>query len=239
MTQGMGIGRALELADGWSQITHVGSTSGGSWFASQLFYSEPFFSNLTDTSLPIGRFVALWGQLYQDAMVGAVASGAAWATEFDPGSFNALHPVCTAVGSLLAKTLPEICDARGFPSWAWLPYVAAMLKPWIDDIEVATFGARAMTGLATATFLEQVTLPPDAYVDGSTVATRAVTFVPPFEPNATSSSYVIPLAHATPPISTGVPAAWLRSSDISSITAKTSRGEVISTFHGRSQRGVQ
>jgi len=59
MTQAMGMTRALANIDALDQITHVGSNSGGNWFASQLFYSASFYGNLTDPSVDLGEFIIL------------------------------------------------------------------------------------------------------------------------------------------------------------------------------------
>jgi len=41
------------------QVTHVGSNSGGNWFATQLFYSEVFYSNLVDINVDLGEWALL------------------------------------------------------------------------------------------------------------------------------------------------------------------------------------
>jgi hypothetical protein len=144
MTQAMAMTRAMAEVGGLGQITHVGSNSGGNWFASQLFYSSSFHGNLTDLTVDLGTFVTLWGTEYGDAMKTAVDSGALWATVLDAGTFNAAHPVCSATASFVEKVAPFLAG-RDFPAWVWLPYVASMLKPWISDIETATYATRAMT----------------------------------------------------------------------------------------------
>ena len=201
MTQAMGLTRAIaESEKGWSEITHVGSNSGGNWFASQLFYSEKFFAALTDTTESLEDFVVEWGATYEATITAAIDSGAAWATELSVVSFSALHPLCTELESILLKALGPL-DKREFPAWVWVPYITAMLKPWISDIDAATYSARQMTGLQTATLVQQVSLPPDAFLDESVVATQTVHFIEPFQPNTTSTSYVVPLAHVQPPTS--------------------------------------
>jgi hypothetical protein len=112
--------RALETVGGWDQITHVGSNSGGNWFASQLFYSSTFFGNLTDPSVDLAEFVTLWGTEYDAAMTAAVDSGAAWANTFDPGTFGPAHPLCAATADFVQGLAPILAD-RAFPTWVWLP----------------------------------------------------------------------------------------------------------------------
>jgi len=209
--------RALASVGGWDQITHVGSNSGGNWFASQLFYSEAFYGNLTDTSVDLASFVTLWGAEYGQAMRVAVESGAVWATVFDVGSFSAAHPVCAATANFVEGIGPFL-DDRDFPAWMWMPYVAAMLKPWIADVETATFGTRAMTGLTTATLLQQTTMAPDVYLDNDVLATRSITYEAGYAPNTTTTSYVLPIGHATPPAGGGSPG-FLLNHKITSVTA--------------------
>ena len=115
-------------------------------------------------------------------------------------------------------------DARRFfPAWSWLPFIAAMLKPWIPDIETATYGGRPMTGLRTATFTQQVTVPPDAFLDGATLATRGVSFAAGFTLDAPTAAYVIPMAHVQPPSSYGgaggAGGGWLKGSPVEALWA--------------------
>lgn len=220
MTQAMGMTRALASIGALDQITHVGSNSGGNWFASQLFYSPAFYGNLTDLSVDLAAFVTLWGSEYGAAMTAAVDSGALWATVFDAGTFNAAHPLCSATAAFVEEVGPFFAG-RDLPAWVWLPYVAAMLKPWIADVEVATYGTRAMTGLATATFVQQTTLAPDVYLDNDVLATRSIAYADGYAPNTNSSSYVLPLGHMCPPTVSGGAPGWLINAQVTEVTAVT------------------
>ena len=219
MTQAMGMTRALANIDALDQITHVGSNSGGNWFASQLFYSASFYGNLTDPSVDLGEFIILWGTEYGAAMAAAVDSGAAWANVIDTGTFSKAHPLCSATAKLVAKLGPLLAG-RDMPFWVWLPYVAAMLKPWIADIETATYGTRAMTGLATATLVQQTTLAPDAYLDNDVLATRSITYRENYTLHTNSTSYVVPLGHVRPASGDDQPG-WLLNSQVADLSAVT------------------
>lgn len=228
MTQGMGISRAFSSLHGgrdggaWDRVTHVGSNSGGNWFSSQFFYSEEFYASLIDTDVSLSDFVAEWGSDYETRMVEAVESGAAWATNISTGSFF-LEPICNGLATLL-DMLPPILDARAFPAWNWLPYIASMLEPWIVDLKTATYGTRSMTGLRTATLIQQISLPPTAFLDSSLETMRVVTYVDGFVPNATSDAYVVPMSHVQPPNclnSASCNGSWLLSANIANITART------------------
>ena len=223
MTQGMAIGRALSSIGALEKVTHVGSNSGGNWFSSQFFYSKRFYDEVTDPSRDLAAFVTAWGATYEEAMKVAVDSGMAWATSFDAGSFSKLHPLCQHLADDIEKLLGPL-DSRDFPAQDWLPYIATMLKAWIPDIETLFYNTRAFTGLKNATLIQQVTVPPDAFLDDSTIATRSIEYAPGYSPNTTSSAYVLPIAHVHPPpaddgsISKSL---WLYSENILNITAKT------------------
>ena len=222
MTQAMGMTRALASIDALDQITHVGSNSGGNWFSSQLFYSAPFYGNLTDTSVDLGEFITFWGSEYAAAMAAAMDSGAAWANVFDAGTFSKAHPLCSATAEYVAKLGPLLAG-RDLPVWVWMPYIAAMLKPWIDDIETATYSTRAMTGLTTATLVQQTTLAPDAYLDNDVLATRSIAYRENYTVQTNSTSYVVPLGHVCPPSATtgGDQPGWLLNSQVAELSAVT------------------
>ena len=224
MTQGMAMARALASIGVWDQVTHVGSNSGGNWWSSQFFYSKQFYEELTDPSRDLAAFVKTWGLTYEKAMQDAVDAGMAWATTFDAGSFSKLHPLCQHLADNIEKLLGPL-DTRDFPAQDWLPYIATMLKPWIMDIETAAFNNRAMTGLKTATLIQQVTVPPDAFLDESTIATRSVEYSAGYFPNTTSSAYVLPMAHVRPPEADDgslISSTWLYNNEIKKLTAKSS-----------------
>jgi hypothetical protein len=98
MTQGIALARAVAMNGAWDEFTHLGSNSGGNWFATQFVYSQAFHEAVTDTSKSLGAFVTQWGAGYGDVLNRAVDSGALWATTFNPGSFiSAIHVKCFSV----------------------------------------------------------------------------------------------------------------------------------------------
>ena len=223
MTQGMAMGRALSSIGALDKVTHVGSNSGGYWFSSQFFYSKRFYEEVTDPSRDLSAFVTAWGLTYEAAMNAAVDSGMAWATSFDAGTFSKLHPLCQHLAEEIEKLLGPL-DSRDFPAQDWLPYIAAMLKAWIPDIETLVYNSRSFTGLQNATLIQQVTVPPDAFLDDSTIATRSIEYAAGYSPNTTSSAYILPIAHVHPPAAADgsiTKSSWLYSDNVINITAKT------------------
>ena len=47
MTQGMALSRAMAQNGAWPQVTHVGSNSGGNWFATQFVYSAECYAGVS------------------------------------------------------------------------------------------------------------------------------------------------------------------------------------------------
>lgn len=100
----MALTRAIATIQGaWPQFTHIGSNSGGNWFATQLLYSERFHAQLMDNKVPLEAFVVQWGAEYEAAMKIAVKSGALWATDFEAGSAATHNPICNKFDALLDK----------------------------------------------------------------------------------------------------------------------------------------
>merc|ERR1719174_692215 len=70
MTAGMALSRALRNlpGDALAKVTHLGGNSGGSFFTNQLLYSEEFFQNVTDPTLPLDQVVDDWLDTHLAAM---------------------------------------------------------------------------------------------------------------------------------------------------------------------------
>lgn len=88
MTQAMGFGRAMAMppsanayAEGdpaagatlWDRVDYVGSNSGGTWFATQFFFSNRFFQLVTDYTTPIGDVIVQWFDDYRVGVAKAIA----------------------------------------------------------------------------------------------------------------------------------------------------------------------
>jgi len=66
MAAGMAFTRALAQGGfDWNRLTHLAGNSGGNWFGTMLAYSQPFFDNLTDVSLPLDTAFMSFAQRYE------------------------------------------------------------------------------------------------------------------------------------------------------------------------------
>jgi hypothetical protein len=141
MFTGMAIGRTLSNVSGrdaLSEVTHLGGNSGGSWFSNQLLFSEAFFKNVTDASVPLDQAVEDWLKAHLDAMRGLMDKHGSLVEEFgdvDLLSHNGL-PGCelgrraTVRGLQEAGEVPASLAAdggrvhsqapfRGFANWEY------------------------------------------------------------------------------------------------------------------------
>jgi hypothetical protein len=79
----MGLARGLAEAGGWSHATHIAGNSGGTWFATLLQYSRPFYEDVMAGSTPI------------DALITSIAQ-------------NMMRKADDAVGDAELVTVPEV-----------------------------------------------------------------------------------------------------------------------------------
>ena len=70
MVASMSIARALAMDSHWDKMTHISSVSGGTWFSTQLAYSDWFYHSVVeDVDTNLEEVVRIWGERY--ALAGA------------------------------------------------------------------------------------------------------------------------------------------------------------------------
>ena len=220
MTQAMGVARAVGTA--WPAVTHVGGASGGAWFANQFAYSKGFYEAVLGGE-PLEDVLIDWGARFGAAHAGAVAAGAAW-TSNNTDAALAANPVCAGFLAEHEAFQQQYSTNVGFAGvWNWFHYAHAMFGGWIDDAETARVGRDNMTGLATATVVTMLSVPADAYLNGSRrLAVRDAPYVGDGEAPANLSALLVPAALAAPP--GGRPAAWIVNDQLGPLTARVGSG---------------
>ena len=175
MTAGMATTRALTMAGkNWSEVTHIGGVSGGQWFASQLAFSEDFYSSLTkrksgaDTEFEqsLTEIFTKFGEKYQ---ADAAPPAEIKMNDFCQKGIDNIKHVIDILGPvhLLPEFIVQLLKQSGSLSLAnWEAFVGAMLKHNVPvDMtygEAARSGARK--GLKTAALVQGLTLPSDAWL---------------------------------------------------------------------------
>jgi len=158
----MGFVRAIG-GDKWSDVTHVAGNSGGNWLGTQLVFSGDLFAQLvSDRNLV--EVVAEWGTNYSNAEKHAVDDDT-WASNYDAGKCGAgKYDVAK-----LVNTIVGIVQSRFyFPATNWLGYVSTMLSPQLPSIKTARYSNTVRGGLPDVTYVQALSLGPDAYVNKST-----------------------------------------------------------------------
>jgi len=173
MTHAMGVARAI--GDDWQSVTHLGGTSGGYWFASQMVYSKEFYESMLDESVPISTVIADWGKAFATEQNKAIADGEFWTT--GPKQDSGLSVLCKPVVALIDGVFNKASKAGWPVAPFFTAYVEHMMLPTIDDIASARVDTREKTGLSTVTLIAQTSVPPKAYLDSAKrLATREVAY---------------------------------------------------------------
>jgi len=163
MTMGMAFARAL--GPSWPRVTHLGGTSGGTWFASQMVYSRDFYEGCVLDEAPIEDVVVAWGISFGERQMEEIKKGAFWT--LGPGWDKTLPRICLPFIKQI-DTFFAILAEQGLPITPyWMAYVGAMMLPTIPDIGTAKFNERAAEGLQTATLVAQLSVPPTVFLDSS------------------------------------------------------------------------
>jgi len=214
MTEGMAIARGIGEAN-WPRVTHLGGASGGYWFGSQFVYSSSFYQGVVSEEMSIKDYVAKWGREYEKVEVQAIENGAYWAG--GPDWEKGLSPVCRPLVAVMDSIL-DLLSTKGLPFLSdWMAFIGNMMFTTIEDIQTARVGDREMTGLSTATLMAQFSVPPTAYLDAATQATRAVS---PTYAGPDVSDAVLPAWFVSP--ANGDPAYWATNPAVGTLTADVS-----------------
>ena len=182
MTASMAVARGLATAgwagsNAWSDVTHVSSVSGGSWFSSQFVYSGTFYRQVTGTSVGIEKVVEDWGIEYTTAMRASIRSGSL--RTLDPAAdANVCSGSCTDTRRLIALALDFIQRLTENPLIEWEPWVGTFLGQYIANTfpvsnSSATYVDAPRNGLSSATLIQGLVFPPDAFTPGTAAGARA------------------------------------------------------------------
>ena len=184
MSAGIGSARAMAMAGRWQSITHIGGNSGGNWAGAQLVWSE-HFSPVFDTSVSLEDFMVLWGETYTAALNESLASG-----EIAPYLYDSSHN-CPLPAPIWEKVdeIFKIIEYRGlFPATNWEAFTTVMLRSWIANLESANASLPRTTLGDSVTFVQQLSLPPDAYVSTSSDALTTTVLEVGWTPNASETA---------------------------------------------------
>lgn len=211
MVQAMAFARAM---GDWSIVSHLTSNSGGNWFASQFVYSQSFFSKVTNPNIDIGEVVAEWGAHYEETVAAAMAASLEVFTVFDAATSRV--PPCPKAKKLIEDVMVPLSNEKGLPAAKWMPFNALLLGYEIPDIESLRYGQRDMSGLATATLVQQTALPPDVWTSGKATARLMVTTADGYAGSEFNSSHAtLPIAHVVRPSGSS---SWYAGSNVNSIS---------------------
>lgn len=218
MVQAMAFARAI---GDWSTVSHLTSNSGGNWFASQFVYSKNFYSKVTDPNIDIGEVVATWGAQYELTVAAAMDANLEVFTVFDAATSRV--PPCPKAAQIIENIMVPLSNSVGLPAAKWMPFNALLLGYEIPDIASLRYGHRNMSGLVTATLVQQTTLPPDAWTSGKATASLMVTSADGHAGSEFNTSHAtLPIAHVVRPSGAST---WYTGSNVNSISRVTGSGK--------------
>jgi len=224
MVQAMAFSRAIS---NWSTVSHLTSNSGGNWFASQFVYSEGFYSKVLDLKINISEVVAAWGAHYESTVAEAMDANLDVFTVFDAATSHV--PPCPQAAKYIETVLVPLSESVGLPGAKWMPFNALILGHEIPDITSLRYGDRDMTGLATATLVQQTSLPPDVWTSGKATASLEVTTKDGHAKSDFNTSHAtLPIAHVVRPSGA---ATWYAGSNVETISKVTGSGWHKKTSH--------
>ena len=212
MTASMAVARGLATAgyggsNAWSDVTHVSSVSGGSWFSSQLVYSGTFYRQVIGgTNVGIERVVEDWGIEYTTAMRASIRSGSL--RTLDPAAdANVCSRSCTDTRRLIALSLDFLQRLTENPLIEWEPWVGTFLGQYIGNTfpvnaSSATYVDAPRNGLSSTTLIQGLVFPPDAFTPGTAEGQRATLVCETADPNdglnQALARSTVPLAYVVP-----------------------------------------
>lgn len=201
MTAGMAFARAMSQSfdevegSSWADVTHLGGNSGGQWFASQFALSTPFFDAVTRKGADgeyrsLEDFFAEWGRQYAKGLY------------FSPPPEVHVYNNCAGeegVGGLISDALTEAFKSLGwaletanFPTDDWAVYVEDMMRNSIPGFEQLRYN-ETRSALPDAALIQQLALPPDAWVGHSRQTSQRVALRQPEDGRPVGAT--VPLAH--------------------------------------------
>eukprot|EP00930_Biecheleria_cincta_P042641 TRINITY_DN29336_c0_g1_i1.p1 TRINITY_DN29336_c0_g1~~TRINITY_DN29336_c0_g1_i1.p1 ORF type:complete len:657 (-),score=72.01 TRINITY_DN29336_c0_g1_i1:127-1995(-) len=214
MVQAMAFARAIS---DWSTVSHLTSNSGGNWFASQFVYSKNFYSKVTDANIDIDEVVTAWGAQYETTVATAMDAGLEVFIVFDAATSRV--PPCPQAAKIIENIMVPFSNSIGLPAAKWMPFNALLLGYEIPDITSLRYGQRTMSGLASATLVQQTTLPPDAWTSGKATARLIVTSADGHTGSEFNTSHAtLPIAHVVRPSGAST---WYTGSNVDSISRAT------------------
>jgi hypothetical protein len=217
MVQAMAFSSAIS---NWSTVSHLTSNSGGNWFASQFVYSNGFYSKVTDPNVDIGEVVAAWGANWESTVAEAMDANLEVFTVFDAATSRV--PPCPKAAEIIETVIVPLSNSIGLPGAKWMPFNALLLGHEIPDIASLRYGDRDMSGLATATLVQQTALPPDVWTSGKATASLAVTSTDGHAGTDFNTSHAtLPLAHVVRPSGASK---WYAGSNVDIISRVTGSG---------------
>jgi len=215
---GMAFARAMSEAfessstgKNWEDVTHLGSNSGGSWFMVQFAYGQTLFDELTkpriarDTILGIfdinygykslTDILTEWGRNYEQ-------NANDLPLDDDPVPVSNSDIECSVFGldaAPLAGLVLDLLDSVGF-GFSPLGFDAQslaneILRPVVPNIDTLTY-ADPLTTLPNAALIQQLALPPDAWVEDPQSGQKQQVYCPlSYNLTYPNGPIVLPFAH--------------------------------------------
>jgi hypothetical protein len=146
--------RAALMDSNQSRFTAISSTSGGSWFTTQLFFSPTFYNQVVSNSTSITyNFIVEWLQSYQDFIDGIPRS-----------------PACFLISPLEKRTFladaSTFCDVLDFYNSSYAYFIDGMLRQAATNYGDPSFPDRKVTSANRVLALQNT----DLYIQTSVAA---------------------------------------------------------------------
>jgi hypothetical protein len=173
MVADMGYANVLNQADVLDHLTAMSTTSGGSWFSTQLFTSSEFFqSSIHSNPTQLASFVTHWMESYVSMQSAIPAQQLCQITDWFEAIFG------PKLGDV---NMTQICDIYVYFQGDWASFIRAMLRATSEgygDIGFADRSANAQNfvpQLSKVDLLIQMSLAPNSKVRN----TSAISYLSP------------------------------------------------------------
>ena len=134
----VGFANLFEQVDVLSKFSAISTTSGASWFSTQLFYSKEFYDRvvLAEDSQALYQFVVEWMDSYSAMLSDAIQAG------------GELTPSCnfTDTDGKDRKGLADLCSTLAYFDGDWAHFVDEMLVAAAESFGDSAFGNSKLAG---------------------------------------------------------------------------------------------